>query len=165
MPALDGWKEAAFVGYFGPIGKCTILCNRKSADFQVSELFTGRQRLLNTCPILPTASIYERSSYPSTTSSSSLAFSSTVPLSAYSRRPDQWWAKDTLNRKTTRLSPFDPAPRSTSAPRTFIAATTWRSREQVPGGNQLGNTCHDISLFQTRVMYDQMLIDHSSIWP
>jgi hypothetical protein len=20
MPALDGWKEAAFVGYFGPIG-------------------------------------------------------------------------------------------------------------------------------------------------
>ena len=21
MPALDGWKEAAFVGYFGPIGQ------------------------------------------------------------------------------------------------------------------------------------------------
>lgn len=21
MPAVDGWKEAAFVGYFGPIGK------------------------------------------------------------------------------------------------------------------------------------------------
>lgn len=21
MPALDGWKEAAFVGYFGPIGE------------------------------------------------------------------------------------------------------------------------------------------------
>lgn len=32
MPALSGWKEAAFVGYFGPIGELSIFLPPSSAD-------------------------------------------------------------------------------------------------------------------------------------
>jgi hypothetical protein len=49
MPALDGWKEAAFVGYFGPIGRL-VRREEPLADNQAWAHSTGHLKHSNTYP-------------------------------------------------------------------------------------------------------------------